>query len=434
MISINDTEDSITIYKHYDKEAYQVEMLEFTDGTVFYTDDFINAPLTINGKGQLEDYMYGFGSRDNILIGSDSVDSIYGYDGDDIIIGGKGNDTLLGGTGNDTYIFNLGDGNDYINEINDGGIDKVVFGEGIAKSDIKMKRERENLQISFRNSEDSLTIADMYSRDDAIIETFEFADGTVLTAEDIFNNNVLTPETGLYDLTTGFGSRDSVLIGSDNSEYMYGNNGNDILDSGAGNDYMYGGEDDDTYIFGRGYGQDYVNDASGNDKISFKEGISLNDIAISTWYSDLVLTIAGTEDSIRIASFLYNDSYRVEAFEFSDGTIAEYDAESNSLKEIRSGSMDAVVQNDADVLDKLYSENVSDHTTDDETHMIIPEFFEEPDIDEDKHNISEITDFQVMLLAENMAAFSAENNVYDPANILENTTNDLTSLFAAAQV
>ena len=43
--------------------------------------------------------------------------------------GARGNDILQGHYGQDSYVFNIGDGQDTINDI--GGSDKLVFGEGI---------------------------------------------------------------------------------------------------------------------------------------------------------------------------------------------------------------------------------------------------------------------------------------------------------------
>ncbi|MGN0607181.1 MAG: hypothetical protein ACI4JM_11725, partial [Oscillospiraceae bacterium] len=61
------------------------------------------------------DFLKGTNSAD-FFVGSDNGDIIIGGSGNDVIIGGKGDDTLYGGTGDDTYIFNLGDGNDTIED------------------------------------------------------------------------------------------------------------------------------------------------------------------------------------------------------------------------------------------------------------------------------------------------------------------------------
>lgn len=79
-------------------------------------DDFL-----YGGTGR--DDLYGGGGND-VLDGGSGVDYLEGDDGNDTLIGGQGSDSLYGGTGNDTYIFNKGDGEDYIMDI-DGEADKV---------------------------------------------------------------------------------------------------------------------------------------------------------------------------------------------------------------------------------------------------------------------------------------------------------------------
>ena len=64
------------------------------------------AELTIEGT-----------AGDDVLVGEDFNEEIFGLAGDDTIEGGLGNDILNGGSGNDSYIYTLGDGIDLINDI-----------------------------------------------------------------------------------------------------------------------------------------------------------------------------------------------------------------------------------------------------------------------------------------------------------------------------
>jgi Ca2+-binding RTX toxin-like protein len=61
--------------------------------------------------GSGNDYLFA-GINNSILYGDRGNDELYGDNGDDILEGGAGNDTLDGGNGNDT--LNGGDGNDYL--------------------------------------------------------------------------------------------------------------------------------------------------------------------------------------------------------------------------------------------------------------------------------------------------------------------------------
>lgn len=69
--------------------------------------------------------------NDTMTIGTSGDDVITTDDANDYIVGGLGDDTLNGGYGNDTYLYNLGDGDD---TIDDPGIgpDTLLFGIGIS--------------------------------------------------------------------------------------------------------------------------------------------------------------------------------------------------------------------------------------------------------------------------------------------------------------
>jgi Ca2+-binding RTX toxin-like protein len=54
---------------------------------------------------------------------------------------------------------------------------------------------------------------------------------------------------------------------TDGDDVIYGSATDDTLDGGAGNDYLSGGSGSDTYVFGRGYGQDVVEDGDGSSKL-----------------------------------------------------------------------------------------------------------------------------------------------------------------------
>ena len=73
------------------------------------------------------------------------------------------------------------------------------------------------------------------------------------------------------DILNGFGGNDQLLGGS-GKDSLYGGQGNDILNGGSGKDSLYGGQGDDSLsgeegndiIFG-GYGNDVIFDGDGDD-------------------------------------------------------------------------------------------------------------------------------------------------------------------------
>lgn len=91
------------------------------------------------------DVIWGLGGDDYLLGDTDDGTGQYLTGGHDSLVGGTGIDTLIGVSGNDTYVFNLGDGQDTINNYDPNQVvtgiqsyDRLVFGVGINPSDIQL--------------------------------------------------------------------------------------------------------------------------------------------------------------------------------------------------------------------------------------------------------------------------------------------------------
>ena len=199
--------DSIRIVNQYYDSWYHVEKLEFADGKVITKEELFNNALIIRGTGEFGDHDSGYGTRNNTLIGSDEADIISAYSGDDTIIGGEGNDTLYGGTGSDTYIFNPGDGADIINESNaNSANDRIVFGEGISPEDVTVTRDGNDMVLLVGPDGDSIRIINQYYDSWYQVENFEFADGTVITKNELFDNGLVVNGSGVIkDYDSGYG-------------------------------------------------------------------------------------------------------------------------------------------------------------------------------------------------------------------------------------
>lgn len=140
--------------------------------------------LLYGGKGN--DFINGGNGKD-YLEGGEGNDILYGEENDDILYGGTGDDSLFGGEGDDTYIYKLGDGNDYIDD--EGGNDKIVFGEGITLDDLSFSRDRwsqyrSNVYIDISKTNSRIEICGQIYENTAI-ETLEFADGSQVSLTDI---------------------------------------------------------------------------------------------------------------------------------------------------------------------------------------------------------------------------------------------------------
>ena len=210
VLLIGENGDSIRIVNQYEGYNYlPIENFEFSDGTVVEWKEFLDRSLTldkVDEDGVLKDYKTGLGTRDTTLIGSDEDNTIYGYDGDDIIIGGKGNDVLYGGTDNDTYIFNLGDGQDIIDEEGNRNDDKIVFGEGITLDMITVTRDGGDMVLLIGDNGDSIRIVKQYEGYNyKPIETFELADGTKGKI-DTFKSELVVDDASSADVDVQYGS------------------------------------------------------------------------------------------------------------------------------------------------------------------------------------------------------------------------------------
>lgn len=317
---------------------------------------------TITG-GANQDELYGDAGNDT-LIGGEGSDWLYGGDGDDILdgsrltgandsetfgsdaadyyVGGKGNDTLQGNSQDDHYYFNLGDGNDTIIE---GSFflsgqwfyslfDDLNFGPGITQNSIQVSQVNNDLLVTVSAS-DSVTIKNWFADFKARVDTFRFNDGSSLNATDI--SRLLNTQYGTDgdDVLTGNASADNVLYGEAGNDTLTGGNGNDELYGGTGNDTIYGRGGNDAYYFNRGDGQDIINDTGGSDTIYFDASISASDIVLSRNANNLVLSLAGTNDSIAIEDYMngnlslstvsgssvvnYTNFYLIESYVFPDG-------------------------------------------------------------------------------------------------------------------
>ena len=164
----------------------------------------------MDGRGG-DDYILAFGG-DDVLLGGAGNDMLMGGSGNNTFNGGTGNDHFAGDTERDTYIFNIGDGQDYINEFSFGwgwqqGFEyqtlpnTIRFGQGIARGDLQFDLSGETLTIYY-GQQDSIQIP--YSRlagpldavavDSLPVDRFEFADNSVWTYRELINH---APELAL---------------------------------------------------------------------------------------------------------------------------------------------------------------------------------------------------------------------------------------------
>ena len=277
---------------------------------------------------------------------------------------------------------------------------------------------------------DSIRIVNQYVDSWYFVENFEFADGTSVTIDELFDTPLnIRGEGVIADPGTNYGTRSNNLYGGEGDDVLYGYDGNDTLTGGAGDDTLYGGVGDDKYIFNLGDGADIIDEDNANssgDTIVFGEGITLEDITVTKDGNDMVLLIGGDGDSIRIVNQYADSWYFVENFEFADGTIAHINFGSSEFIIDVEGSAVTIEQLAAEYLGDVYTVEVPmDELITNNT--VISEVTDSISISDEGDEISDLANIQAMILAENMSAFSSDSKISDSIKIGD-ITSDSSSL------
>lgn len=283
-------------------------------------------------------------------IGTAANETLYGVSGGTIFHGLTGDDRLYGYSGGDSYQFSRGDGNDVI--LDRGGLDQIVFGNGITQADLTMTRNATTVWITVNNADGtsagSLRIDNFFDFDGTVdfgaIELIRFADGSslnqqqilaILTASSLTPNDDLVFGTAQADVIDALAGNDNIhglggndqLSGGAGNDVLMGDDGNDTLNGGAGDDSLIGGRGSDTYLFGAGHGNDVIDNAaetSGKvDRIVFDATIDRNLVSVRREGNDLWIRTTST-DSIKVTNYFRNQAVggiAVEQIEFHDGAV-----------------------------------------------------------------------------------------------------------------
>ncbi len=259
---------------------------------------------------------------DNVLSGSHRLD------------GQAGNDTLIG-LGDNTFVFGRGYGHDtaqtgtqwYAHT----GLDQVQFLAGVAPTDLVIENHANDLVVKINGTTDQLTVESHFVSPSNKVDQFVFSDGTVWSLNDIEGR--VRAFVGSEADDTFYGTLgDDIIRGLGGNDQIRSSLGNDVLDGGAGSDFLEGWSGNDTYVFGRGYGQDYIDeqgDSSDIDTLQLVDGITPGDVTLHAtpdFGGDAILTINNTTDELTLAGFFLFDSLRVDRIQFADGTTWDYTA------------------------------------------------------------------------------------------------------------
>ena len=345
-----------------DKAFTTVKEVHFADGTV-WTSAQLAAKLQVGTAGN--DVLEGDFAANTLSSGAGS-DRLYGNFGNDVLDGGAGNDDLYGQEGDDIYLFGRGSGQDRILDkadyYDENGFDTLRFGAGVSVSDLVFTRDYRNpygygldplvgnLLIGISGTSDSVRIysqSEIKNGNSGGIDRFEFADGTVLTRQQM--DAIVNPG--------------GLITGTDAAEEIMGASQGDRIVGKQGDDTLLGGEGNDTYVWNLGDGNDSIVDAdvTSVDVVEFGAGILPSDVRLSRKTldpyqaplfgfnghgvsPDLFLEVVSTGARIRIVNgYEYNSSAKklwmpIDAVRFANGTIWDIDAMRATFLQATSGN------------------------------------------------------------------------------------------------
>jgi len=172
------------------------------------------------------------------------------------------------------------------------------------------------------------------------INSFQFTDSTWGLADIIARASVING-TANDDMLFGFndwsntlyglggndflvgGIGDDVLIGGDGNDWLQGMEGNNTLIGGSGNDTLHGGDGISTYLIAKADGQDDIDHTMNDTDVVIFTDMTRSDITSVTYSQDgsnsLILTY-GTDGQLTVNGYFDDTPYRINTFQFTDGT------------------------------------------------------------------------------------------------------------------
>jgi|CXWL01.1.fsa_nt_gi Ca2+-binding RTX toxin-like protein len=277
--------------------------------------NFENLTLTgtaaINGTGN---------TLNNVLTGNSAANTLTGGAGHDMLDGGAGNDTMVGGTGNDTYVVNAT--GDIVTENANEGADTVL--SAVTRT---LGANFENLTLTGTTAVNGTgnTLDNVLTGNSAVNtltggagnDTYVVGTGdTVTEAASAGTDTVQSAVTW----TLGANLENLTLIGS-SAINGTGNTLNNTIAGNSANNTLTGLGGNDTYLYGRGGGQDTVIDNSGaSDSMLFGLTINPLDLVITRQVNDLRLAIHGSADSVTIQNWYTSPTMnQVETIQAGNG-------------------------------------------------------------------------------------------------------------------
>ncbi|AUQ66364.1 calcium-binding protein [Phaeobacter inhibens] len=231
------------------------------------------------------EHLYGSGHADT-LSGTNGANTLWGANGNDQMRGLAGNDTLYGGSGNDTLFG--GAGSDRLD--GGSGVDLVSYADetsalrvylansssnsGSAAGDVLISIEGvtgTNYGDYIKGSSSSNTLSGGNGNDSIN------GDGGNDTIYGGNHRDLLVGGSGNDQLFGGYGH--DTLRGGSGVDILKGGAGNDSLRGETGNDNLTGDAGNDTFVFGKNFDRDQINDFQNNIDTIELRGFGLSSVS-----------------------------------------------------------------------------------------------------------------------------------------------------------
>lgn len=207
--------------------------------------------------------------------------------------------------------------------IDDPAVREIAFGAGITPEMLSLTLG--SLVIRVGDEGDELHFPHFDPEDaqgSGPLDRLRFADGTVMTYGALIARGFDLPGTAGDDVIAGTSVADRIEAG-EGEDTLLGGAGDDVLDGGPGADRLVGESGSDTYRFGRGAGEDQIEDfdPSGidQDTLVLGPGVSPDELLVTREGSDLRLRLAGSQDAVTVRGGA-EAGFGLEAVAFADGT------------------------------------------------------------------------------------------------------------------
>jgi Ca2+-binding RTX toxin-like protein len=250
----------------------------------------------------------------------------------DEVAGGRGrNQIALDGVGH-RLRYGLGDGLDHVTSTTGGH--QVLFGRHVDRADLMLESVDGDLRLRVGpDAGDALQI-DGLDGAGAAVETFAFDTGEVLTRSDLLATGVAVRATAGRDTQRGTAVADR-------------------FDRSAGDDLMLGGQGADTYAWGRGDGNDVIDDGDAGvalDRLQLAEGFLGDTTILSRDGDDLLVRHRDSAELLRVRGHFVGRG--LEQLMLADGTTWDAAAMAARLsRSLTDGADSFTGTSGADVID-----------------------------------------------------------------------------------